>query len=302
MQAHETHSPSRPLESSAEAGAAFGTAAGTFDRYCAKVRNAPQLTADEEAELLRRWVKKRDVTAARRLIEGNLRLVLILSGRYKGYGVSRDELVAEGNLGLLRALKHFDGRKIRFATYASYWVRSAMLALVMKNYSLVPAGSSARQARMFFRLRSEKAKLEARYGNDREAVNGKLAYLFNASPEEIEAQTARLSGPDASLDAPRSEEDEGSAVVDLVGEERAADEGLIADEQAEAVRSVLQREWESLDARERLIVKERLMSDEEQTLQALGDKVGLTRERMRQLEAKLKTRLKRALLAERIAS
>lgn len=286
-----------------EAGAAFGTATGAFDRYSAKVRTTPRLTADEESELLRRWVKQQDMSAARRLVEGNLRLVLILSTRYKGYGVSRDELVAEGNLGLLKALKHFDGRKIRFATYASYWVRSAMLSLVMKNYSLVPAGTSARQARMFFRLRSEKAKLEARHGQNRELINNRLSYLFNASTEEIEAQTVRLSGPDSSLDAPRSADDDSTCLEALTGEEhRSVDDAMVADEQAQAIQGVLKREWHKLDAREQLIVKERLMADEEQTLQALGDKVGLTRERMRQLEAKLKTRLRRALVAERIAS
>lgn len=280
-----------------------GATSGSFDRYCAKVRTAPVLTADEEAELLRRWVAKQDLRAAQRLIEGSLRLVLILSGRYKGYGVSRDDLVAEGNLGLLRALKNFDGRKIRFATYASYWVRSAMLALVMKNFSLVPAGSSARQARMFFRLRSEKSRLEARYGTQaREQVTLKLARLFNASPEEIEAQTVRLSGPDTSLDAPRSDEDDTPAVSELPGDGQAIDDRLVATEQARTVREVLQREWATFDARERLIVQERLMSDDAQTLQTLGDRFGLTRERMRQLEVKVKARLRRALRASRIAS
>lgn len=301
MEANDPLTTTTATRGAREAGAAFASAAGTFDRYSAKVRTAPQLTAAEEQELLRRWVKKQDVHAARRLIEGNLRLVLILSGRYKGYGVSRDELVAEGNLGLLKALKHFDGRKIRFATYASYWVRSAMLALVMKNYSLVPAGTSARQARMFFRLRSEKSKLESRYGQNRELINERLSYLFNATTEEIEAQTVRLSGPDTSLDAPRSVEDDTTHLDALADDERPLDDALVADERAEAVQGVLRREWANLDAREQLIVKERLMSDDEQTLQALGEKVGLTRERMRQLEARVKLRLRKALVAERLA-
>lgn len=304
MEAHDTLTTTTAVREACAASrsAASAFAGGTFDRYTAKVRKAPQLTAAEEAELLRRWVKKQDVTAARTLIEANLRLVLILSARYKGYGVCRDDLVAEGNLGLLKALKHFDGRKIRFATYASYWVRSAMLALVMKSYSIVPAGSSARQARMFFRLRSEKSKLEARYGHDRELINARLSYLFNASTEEIEAQTARLSGPDTSLDAPRSPEDDGSLLDGMPAEAPLMDDTLVAHEKARVVKGVLAREWPKLDAREKLIVQERLMSDDEQTLQALGDKVGLTRERMRQLEAKLKLRLRKALVAERVAS
>lgn len=270
-----------------------------FDRYCSMVRRVAPLEADEEAKLLRRWMRDRDTFAARRIIEAQLRMVVHLASKYRGYGVSRDELVAEGNLGLLRALEHFDGRKVRFATYAVHWVKSAMLAHVMKSYSVVPAGTSARQARLFFRLRGERSKLEARHGADREKVEAKLAYLFNASQEEIRAHSARLSGPDMSLDMPRTEEDDASAPVQLLPSEDAAmDDTLVQSELAERVRSAVEKTLPELDSRERLILKERLMSDEEETLQALGDRVGLTRERMRQLEAKLKARLRRQLEPE----
>ncbi|MFL5318988.1 MAG: sigma-70 family RNA polymerase sigma factor [Myxococcaceae bacterium] len=281
------------------AGTAAYRAGDAFDRYCSMVRRMSPLDAAEEAKLLKRWMKKRDTLAARRIIEGQLRLVVHLASKYRGYGVSRDELVAEGNLGLLRALDHFDGRKVRFATYAVHWVRSAMLAHVMKSYSLVPAGTSARQARLFFRLRGERNKLEARLGHDDERVTARLAYLFNATPEEIRSHTARLSGPDNSLDVSRNDDEESSAPITLLAsEEDSVDEELVRAEEAERVRTAVEKTLPELDARERLILEERLMADEEETLQALGERVGLTRERMRQLEVKLKARLRRSLEPE----
>lgn len=273
-------------------------AGDAFDRYCEMVRHIQPLEAHEEAKLLKRWMHKRDEQAARRIIESQLRLVVHLAWKYRGYGVSRDELVAEGNLGLLKALDHFDGRKVRFATYAVHWVRSAMLAHVMKSFSIVPAGTSARQARMFFRLRGERTRLESKFAGDKEKVDEKLAELFNATPEEIRAHTARLSGPDMSLDVPRGEDDEQTPVSQLPGDESAADDALLLGERDAKVRKVVESSWEELDARERLILEERLMNDEEQTLQELGNKVGLTRERMRQLEVKVKSRLRRKLEPE----
>jgi RNA polymerase sigma-32 factor len=257
------------------------------------------LTPEEETRLAKRWQSRKDREALEQLVEAHLGLVTHTARRLKGYGVPLEELMAEGNLGLLRAVDRFEDRNVRFRTYAAFWVRAYMLAYALRQKSIVTAATGAVGAKLFFKLRSARAKLEARLGPDHESIDGLLARQFGLSVEQIRSHSARLAATDVSLDESINEEGDSTRLDQLMDEGHGPEE-LTSNKQRDlAVRGVVEKLWERLDARERAVLEHRLLADSgEVTLAELGKGFSLSRERLRQIEARLKGRLKKALVSE----
>jgi RNA polymerase sigma-32 factor len=224
--------------------------------------------------------------------------------QYRGYGFRISDLVEEGNIGLLEAVTRFDpSRNLRFMTYAAYWVRAYILAHVLKQFSMVGVGTGPLQSKLFFRLARERARLGAQLGEGDGSITGSLAAKFHTSETRVEEMAMRLDRRDASLDAPLFADGE-ATVLDSLRDERASQEDTTANAERDAtVRRVVAGLWETLDERERAIVDLRLLSDgDEATLADIGKQFGLSRERVRQLEARVKTKLRRALSPVAVAA
>ena len=270
-----------------------------FRRYLNAVDDFPVLDRAAELKLARRWRSKKDRKAGDDLVQANLRYVVQIALKYRGYGIKVADLIEEGNLGLLEALRRFEPqRKLRFMTYAAFWVRAYILAHVLKQWSLVGVGSSPMASKMFFRLNGARARLVQEMGEDTSAVDSRLATDFNVSEDRIRAFSQRLGAHDASLDA-QAFRDDGVTFLDLLADEHVDQEERTADAERDAfVRNEVRGLWGSLDARERLIIQERLLSTgDETTLADLGRRLGLSRERVRQLEERVKSKLRGRLAA-----
>jgi RNA polymerase sigma-32 factor len=267
-----------------------------FERQCARISSRPQMSEVEERQLAERWLNKKDRKAAEALVEAHLPLVVHLAHRLRGYGVPKDELVAEGNVGLLRAVEKFDLRGVRFKTYATYWIRAHMLAYAMRANSIVTVATGALGAKFFFKLRSARARAETLLGPGHDGIDALLARQFGVSEEVIRQHSARLSSSDVSLDLKVSDDGETTALDLLAGDGATPEEAVGDTERDELVHQTIQRLWKALDERERAVLEHRLMSDEDETTLAdLGTRFALSRERLRQIEMRVKQRLRRAL-------
>lgn len=271
------------------------TDATFFERECARIASLPPISEVEERALVQRWQLERDSSAAQALVRAHLPVVLHLANRYRGYGVARDELVAEGNVGLLRAVAKFELRGVRFRTYATYWVRANMLSYVLRSNSIVARATGAVGAHFFFKLRAARARAEALLGTRGDGVDELLAEQFAVSVEQIRAHTARLALSDISLDAKVSDDGETTALDLLASEWMSPEEEASVAQRDELVHQVVERVWQGLDERERALVSQRLLADESLTLAELGGRFRLSRERFRQLELGVKARLRQAL-------
>lgn len=267
-----------------------------FERHVAQLQRQPVLTEADEKVLAERWVKQGDRRAADQLVEAHLPMVLHMAKRLRGYGVPRDELMAEGNIGLLRAVEKFELRGVRFKTYAAYWVRAYMLACAQRQTSIVTAATGALGAKFFFKLRSARAKAETLFGSQFEGLNAYLAAQFGVTEDVIRLHSARLASSDKSLDATLTEDGDVTALDLLACTKAGPEERAFATERDEVVQEVVQRLWQGLDAREKAVLTDRLMADEgDLTLSELGKRFKLSRERLRQIEQRLKDRFRRAL-------
>ena len=267
-----------------------------FERECARIAREPAMTEEKERELARRWIEKGDRSAADQLVRSAMPLVLKLARRLRGYGIAREELVAEGNIGLLRAVEKFDLRGVRFKTYATYWIRAYMLASALHGNSMVTRATGAVGAKFFFKLRSARAKAEALLGADTEAVDELLARQFGVTVEQIRIHTARLAQGDLSLDAPMGTDGEHTMLDGLPTDNATPEDAASRAERDELVHQSMRRVWKGLDERERAVVTYRLLDDgAETTLAQLGERFGLSRERLRQIEVRVKDRLRRAM-------
>jgi alternative sigma factor RpoH len=268
-----------------------------FVTYLQQIRRYPRLDRKTELRLARRWHKLRDRAAADMLVHGHLRDVVAIAAQYRGYGFRLADLVEEGNIGLLEAVRRFDpSRNLRFMTYASYWVRAYILAHVLKQFSMVGVGTGPLQSKMFFRLARERARLSTQLGGDDGSITQSLATTFNTSTDRVEEMSQRLERRDASLDAPLFADGDATVLDSLRDEAASQEERAASVQRDERVRRAVEGVWPHLDERERAIVDLRLLTDgDEATLADIGKQFGLSRERVRQLEARVKTKLRRAL-------
>lgn len=271
-----------------------------FGAYLRAIERYPVLDRDEECELSRRAAAG-DKAAADLLVCCSLRHVVTLAVRLRGYGLPLSELVAEGNLGLLEAVPRFDPhRGLRLMTYARHFVRARMLGFVMRHFSLVGFGSGALANRLFFSMPRESARLRAELGDSAE-VESALAQRFGVSPERVRLVEHRRSTRDRSLSQTRRSTGEpwlealpgGDPDVETITAER---------QERELVRGCIRGAMSGLTMRERLIAQRRLLDDDQATLTELGRQLGVSRERVRQLEARVRDKLQASLLELSIAA
>ena len=264
--------------------------------YIRRVNALPPLERAEELELARQY-QAGDSVAGQKLITGNARHVVPIALRYRRYGVPISELIAEGNLALLRALAGFEPQRgLRFATYANYWIRADVLALILRQRSMVGGGRGPLRPKYFFRLRREHARLSLLLG-DSTKVHEELAVRWQLRPHELAEILDRLERPDTSTDAPLSSESRLS-VGDCLQSSTSTQEDLVARGRTQNdLQHAVKKAAAELDARERFILEHRLMADPETeySLVRIGELFGVSRERARQLESRVKDKLRAKL-------
>ena len=273
------------------------TSASVVSGYMAEAQRLPKLTREEEHDLAVRFRKTGDRDAAVRLIEGNVRYVVAIALTYRRYGVRMQDLISEGNVGLMTALGKFDPeRGTRFVTYAAHWIRALILDHVIRAYSIVGVGAGALRSKVFFRLRRERARIASETTDPAEALQ-RLADSFGTTPEKIALLAQRLDARDLSVDM--QVHDEGTATVldTMVSPLPSQEDRFLDSERSDAIESRVRAAVAELDPRERYIVEVRMMADdpEELSLAEIGRRLGVSRERARQLEARAKAKLKRRL-------
>jgi RNA polymerase sigma-32 factor len=266
----------------------------TLHRYFTQVRGYPALTREEEQDLVIRFRTKGDDAARETLIAAHLRYVVAIALKYQRYGVPLEELVSEGNFGLVHALGKFElDRGTRFVTYAAYWIRAYVLNHVIRSWSLVGVGSGALRSKMFFRLRRERVKIANLVGEGPEAEN-MLAQSLGLPEATVSAMLRRLDARDVSLDA-KPVDGSNMSLGDLLVTPGSSQEEFFAASELDVRRRVaVKSALSELDERERYIVEKRLMADREDelSLAEIGRQLGVSRERARQLEVRAKRKLK----------
>jgi RNA polymerase sigma-32 factor len=268
-----------------------------LSRYIAYVKDIPELSRDEENELAHRWATAGDREAAAQLVSANLRYVVAIAVTYRRYGLSLSDLVAEGNFGIVHAVRKFDpGRGTRFVTYAAYWIRAYILNYVIRSWSLVGVGSGPLRSKLFFRLRRERARIATMVGEG-EAGNELLAERFGAPAEKVLSMARRLEARDVSLDAHVFDDGATTLVDTLESSSQSQEDSLAANEEHDQLRARLHAAVDALDPRERYIVEFRMMADDEDelSLAEIGRRLGVSRERARQLESRAKKKLRAKL-------
>lgn len=264
------------------------------------VAQSESLDRETELKLAMAWKEHRDEAAASRLVQAHLRYVVATAVKYRRYGVPLDELIAEGNFGLVHALSKFEPeRGFRFVTYAAYWIRAYILNYIIRSWSLVGSGSGVLRSKMFFRLRRERVKLANLIG-DRDAAEEALAEKLGTDREKLTRMLRRLEARDVSLDTKVFDDGSATLVDTLESSSQPQDEHVYEAETRDEVRNWVGAALDKLDDRERYIVERRMMADPEEklSLAEIGRTLGVSRERARQLEARAKTKLKSRLLHE----
>ena len=262
----------------------------SLDRYIQQVRAIPKLSREVEHELALR-VLEGDQEAADKLVEANLRYVIAIALQYRRYGVTLGDLIAEGSVGLVTAVRKFDPhRGTRFVTYAGYWIRAFVLEAVVRSSTMVGAGSGPFRSKLFFRLRRERARL-SNLISDADELTEKLADEFDTSKEKMTELLRRLDQREISLDAPAYHDSDATLVEMLPGTAEPQDHIVGRRRRHSGIQDRLAGALSVLDDRERLIVEKRILSDDAASLASLGRELGVSRERARQLEARAKRKL-----------
>ncbi|HMB46953.1 MAG TPA: RNA polymerase factor sigma-32 [Afifellaceae bacterium] len=260
---------------------------------------APYLERQEERDLAVRWKDAQDQEALHRLTSAHMRLVISIAARFKNFGLSMTDLIQEGHVGLLEAAARFEPeREVRFSTYATWWIRASIQDYILRNWSIVRGGTSSAQKALFFNLR----RLRARLSKGSERMNdpdlyAEIALAIGVSPKDVALMDSRLSGPDASLNAPIVESDGNSADrQDFIPSPDPLQDETVGNEIDRERRSLwLNQALGVLNERELRIIRERRLDEDGATLEALGDKLGISKERVRQIESRAMEKLRHAL-------
>ncbi len=270
---------------------------GGLSRYLSEIRNFPMLEPEEEYMLAKRWREHEDSGAAHRLVTSHLRLVAKIAMGYRGYGLPVNEIVSEGNVGLMQAVKRFEPDKgFRLATYAMWWIRASIQEYILRSWSLVKIGTTAAQKKLFFNLRKAKGQIKAIEEGDLKPENVKqIATKLGVTEEEVISMNRRLAAPDHSLNAPMRADQEGEW-QDWLVDDKPSQETILADQEQKDDRSELLAEgMKALNERERHILTERRLKDEPSTLEDLSKEYDISRERVRQIEVRAFEKLQRAI-------
>jgi RNA polymerase sigma-32 factor len=269
-----------------------------LQRYLSEIRRYPLLTIEEEHDLAIRYKEHNDIEAAYRLVTANLRLVVMFARRYERAVHNLLDLIQEGSIGLMEAVRNFDPyRGVRFPSYAVWWVRAYIIRYLMNNWRMVKLGTTQAQRKLFFNLQREKERLEAEGFSPAPKL---IAQQLGVKEEEVVEMEQRMSARDLSLDTPmNAEEEEGTSLIDFIADKHAnAEETVAVAEYRELMREKMAAFARTLKGKEEVIFRTRLLAEEPVTLQEIGDQYGISRERIRQLESRLKKKLKDFLLRE----
>lgn len=262
---------------------------------------AEMLDPETELALARAWRMHGDEKALHRLVNAYMRLAIAMAARYRRYGVPMPDLIQEAGVGLMKAAEKFDpDRGVRFSTYAVWWIKASIQDYVMRNWSLVRTGSTSSQKALFFNLRRVRAKLEREAGANGQVLDSPrlkemIADELGVPLRDVEMMDARLSGSDFSLNAQQAGEDGREWLETIEDEAPQADETVSRSTDIARVRGWLAEAMATLSPRERMIIVERKLQEEPRTLESLGRELGLSKERVRQLEAQALTKLRKRL-------
>ncbi|WP_424363453.1 RNA polymerase sigma factor RpoH [Methylocystis parvus] len=262
-------------------------AEGGLSHYLAEIRRFPMLEPQQEYMLAKRWREHEDPKAAQELVTSHLRLVAKIAMGYRGYGLPIGEIISEGNVGLMQAVKRFEpDRGFRLATYAMWWIRASIQEYILRSWSLVKMGTTASQKKLFFNLRKAKSRISAYEEGDLKPENvEKIATRLGVSQQDVIEMNRRMSG-DASLNAPLREEGEGEWQDWLVDDSDDQERLLVAQEENNNRLTALRGALDVLNPRERRIFEARRLADDPVTLEQLSEEFGVSRERVRQIEVR----------------
>jgi RNA polymerase sigma-32 factor len=280
---------------------------GNLSRYLQEIRKFPMLSPEEELNLAKRWKEHGDERAAHKLVTSHLRLVAKIAMGYRGYGLPVGELISEGNVGMMQAVKRFDpDRGFRLATYAMWWIRAAIQEYILHSWSLVKMGTTAAQKKLFFNLRRLKAQMSALEDGDLQNEQvAKIARVLQVPEQDVVSMNRRLASPDHSLNAPVRADSEGEWQDWLVDDQETQESELSDREDLSNRRMLLGEALKTLNERERHILIERRLKDEPTTLEELSQQYNISRERVRQIEVrafeKLQKSMKNQIVERRLA-
>jgi RNA polymerase sigma-32 factor len=270
---------------------------GNLSRYLQEIRRFPLLTQEEELELARRWRDGQDVKAAHKLVTSHLRLVAKIAMSYRGYGLPVGELISEGNVGMMQAVKRFDpDRGFRLATYAMWWIRAAIKEYILHSSSLVKMGTTAAQKKLFFNLRRLKSQIQANEAGDLGPEHvAEIARKLCVPERDVIRMNRRLAAPDFSLNVPVRADSEGEWQDWLADESETQDNTLAEREEMSGRKVRLAHAWKLLNDRERHIMTERRLKDNPATLEELAHHYSISRERVRQIEFRAFKKLQKGM-------
>jgi RNA polymerase sigma-32 factor len=268
-----------------------------LSRYLEEIRRFPMLEPQEEYMLAKSWREHGDREAAHRLVTSHLRLVAKIAMGYRGYGLPISEVISEGNVGLMQAVKRFEPEKgFRLATYAMWWIKASIQEYILRSWSLVKMGTTANQKKLFFNLRKAKSKISALEEGDMRPDQVALIAKRLGVPEQDVIEMNRRLGGDASLNAPIREDGDAGEWQDWLVDESASQESrLVADEQADNRHKALRDAMSVLNDRERRIFEARRLAEDPITLEELAEEFGVSRERVRQIEVRAFEKVQKAV-------
>ena len=268
-----------------------------LSKFLSEIRKFPILSSDEEMNLANKWVKSRDTDAAHRLVNSHLRLVVKIAMGFRGYGIPLNELISEGNVGMIQSLERYDPTKgFRLSTYAMWWIRASIQEYILHSWSLVKIGTTAAQKKLFFNLRSLKGKLKAVDDGDLQPeLVTEIADRLDVSELDVIDMNRRMSGHDHSLNSPLSEENGGEWINWLVDEANSHENDIINRDELLKRKEMLSKGLKDLNERERQILMKRRLTDDPLTLEELSKSYGISRERVRQVEVRAFEKLRKVV-------
>ncbi len=272
---------------------------GGLSRYLTEIRKFPMLAKDQEFMLAKAWREHEDSDAAHQLVTSHLRLVAKIAMGYRGYGLPIGEVISEGNVGLMQAVKKFEPDKgFRLATYAMWWIRASIQEYILRSWSLVKMGTTAAQKKLFFNLRKLKGQMKALEEGDLKPENvAQIATKLGVTEDDVVSMNRRLSAPDSSLNAPLRSDSE-SEWQDWLADDTADQETMLAErDELDERQSLLRDALGELTDREREIIEARRLREEPLTLEDLSTRFGVSRERVRQIEVRAFEKLQKAMKA-----
>lgn len=271
----------------------------SVDLYFRQLSKLPMLTPEEEKQIAMEWFENRDREAGQKLVMSNLRFVVKIAKEYSKYGIKMSDLIQEGNMGLMHAVDKYDPTKgYRLITYAVWWIRAYIQAFVLRSMSMVRSGTTRAQRRVLNGLQKAQKRIATMQGANLPVTNKQLAQELEVTEQEVQETLGLMHNRDVSTSMPISRKDNAMTVGDTLPDQEASiEEKVIREDMTSRIHDVLDDIYDELAPRERYLLEHRLLNDSPMTLEAVGEEFGVTRERVRQLETRLKKKLKKAFIA-----